>query len=142
MCEVMSRYGCHVTAGKAARDAEASLRRQRRLLRTHILRQITPQMRVVRGLDWKWKDQDGNPPDEGTVTGGVHNGGWLICLFLPHSHCHYLPCGVRYLLQHCHDLCCYLSPAGQTCLPHRTSFVSHPTASRGIESTHWDDVLR
>lgn len=30
--------------------------------------------RVVRGLDWKWRDQDGNPPSEGTITGELHNG--------------------------------------------------------------------
>lgn len=32
--------------------------------------------RVVRGLDWKWRDQDGTPPGEGTVTGELHNG-WI-----------------------------------------------------------------
>merc|ERR1712142_1455493 len=32
--------------------------------------------RVIRGLDWKWRDQDGNPPGEGTVTGELHNG-WI-----------------------------------------------------------------
>ena len=30
--------------------------------------------RVVRGIDWKWKDQDGTPPGEGTITGELHNG--------------------------------------------------------------------
>lgn len=30
--------------------------------------------RVVRGLDWKWRDQDGAPPSLGTVTGELHNG--------------------------------------------------------------------
>lgn len=33
--------------------------------------------RVVRGLDWKWRDQDGNPPSEGTITGELHNGNLL-----------------------------------------------------------------
>ena len=28
----------------------------------------------MRGMDWKWRDQDGNPPGEGTVTGELHNG--------------------------------------------------------------------
>ena len=32
--------------------------------------------RVVRGLDWKWRDQDGAPGAEGTVTGELHNG-WI-----------------------------------------------------------------
>lgn len=62
--------------GRAARDAEASLRRQRRQIRTQTLRYVTVGARVVRGIDWKWKDQDGNPPGEGTVTGEIHSG-WV-----------------------------------------------------------------
>ena len=60
--------------GKAVREAEATLRRQRRHVRTHILRQMVQGARVVRGMDWKWRDQDGNPPGEGTITGEIHNG--------------------------------------------------------------------
>ncbi|XP_063240551.1 E3 ubiquitin-protein ligase HECTD1 isoform X2 [Bacillus rossius redtenbacheri] len=62
--------------GKAAKEAEASLRRQRRLLRTQVLKHLLVGARVVRGLDWKWRDQDGSPPGEGTVTGELHNG-WI-----------------------------------------------------------------
>lgn len=35
---------------------------------------MVPGARVVRGIDWKWRDQDGNPPGEGTITGELHNG--------------------------------------------------------------------
>ncbi|XP_074662874.1 E3 ubiquitin-protein ligase HECTD1-like [Tubulanus polymorphus] len=62
--------------GKAAKEAEANLRKQRRLLRTQVLKQMVPGARVVRGMDWKWRDQDGIPPGEGTVTGELHNG-WI-----------------------------------------------------------------
>ncbi|KAK7477746.1 hypothetical protein BaRGS_00031034 [Batillaria attramentaria] len=62
--------------GKAAREAEATLRRQRRMMRTQVLKQMVPGARVVRGMDWKWRDQDGSPPGEGTVTGDLHNG-WV-----------------------------------------------------------------
>ncbi|XP_065332241.1 E3 ubiquitin-protein ligase HECTD1 isoform X2 [Cloeon dipterum] len=62
--------------GKAAKEAEANLRRQRRLLRTQVLKHLSVGARVVRGLDWKWRDQDGSPPGEGTVTGELHNG-WI-----------------------------------------------------------------
>ncbi|KAK7791453.1 hypothetical protein R5R35_010932 [Gryllus longicercus] len=62
--------------GKAAKEAEANLRRQRRLMRTQVLKHLVVGARVVRGLDWKWRDQDGNPPGEGTVTGELHNG-WI-----------------------------------------------------------------
>lgn len=62
--------------GKAAKEAEANLRRQRRLLRTQVLKHLVVGARVVRGLDWKWRDQDGTPPGEGTVTGELHNG-WI-----------------------------------------------------------------
>ena len=31
-------------------------------MRCQVLRQMVVGARVVRGLDWKWRDQDGNPP--------------------------------------------------------------------------------
>lgn len=62
--------------GKAVKDAEAHLRKQRRLLKTQLLKHMTVGARVVRGLDWKWRDQDGSPAGEGTVTGDVHSG-WI-----------------------------------------------------------------
>ncbi|XP_052130677.1 E3 ubiquitin-protein ligase HECTD1 isoform X3 [Frankliniella occidentalis] len=62
--------------GKAAKEAEANLRKQRRLLKTQVVKHLVAGARVVRGLDWKWRDQDGNPPGEGTVTGELHNG-WI-----------------------------------------------------------------
>lgn len=70
----ISALFCSLPAGKAAKEAEANLRRQRRLLRTQVLKHLLVGARVVRGLDWKWRDQDGNPPGEGTVTGELHNG--------------------------------------------------------------------
>jgi len=69
----MCKRSC-VLSGKAVREAEATLRRQRRHVRTHVLRQMVQGARVVRGMDWKWRDQDGNPPGEGTITGEIHNG--------------------------------------------------------------------
>ncbi|OWF47209.1 E3 ubiquitin-protein ligase HECTD1 [Mizuhopecten yessoensis] len=62
--------------GKAAREAEANLRRQRRIIRTQVLKQMVPGARVMRGMDWKWREQDGNPPGDGTITGELHNG-WI-----------------------------------------------------------------
>ena len=53
--------------GKAAKEAEANLRKQRRLMRTHILKHMAIGARVIRGLDWKWRDQDGNPSGEGIL---------------------------------------------------------------------------
>lgn len=60
--------------GKAAREVEAALRRQRRLIRSQMLKHLSVGSKVVRGMDWKWKDQDGNPPGEGLVTGELQNG--------------------------------------------------------------------
>ena len=41
--------------------------------------------RVLRGPDWKWRDQDGAHPSMGTVTSDLHNG-WVdvrcVSLFL------------------------------------------------------------
>ncbi|XP_014247371.1 E3 ubiquitin-protein ligase HECTD1 isoform X4 [Cimex lectularius] len=62
--------------GKVAKEAEASLRKQRRIMRTQVLKQMVIGARVCRGIDWKWRDQDGNPPGQGTVTGELHNG-WI-----------------------------------------------------------------
>ncbi|XP_037550876.1 E3 ubiquitin-protein ligase HECTD1 isoform X3 [Nematolebias whitei] len=66
---------CEDQLGKAVKEAEANLRRQRRLFRSQVMKYIVPGARVVRGIDWKWRDQDGNPPGEGTVTGEAHNEG-------------------------------------------------------------------
>ncbi|XP_053980013.1 E3 ubiquitin-protein ligase HECTD1 isoform X5 [Hylaeus volcanicus] len=62
--------------GRAAREAEAGVRKQRRLIKSQALRHFVAGSRVARGLDWKWRDQDGVPPGEGTVTGELHNG-WI-----------------------------------------------------------------
>lgn len=62
--------------GKAAiKEAEAKIRRERRQIRTQ-LKFITAGARVVRGVDWRWDDQDGAPAGEGVVTGEIHNG-WI-----------------------------------------------------------------
>jgi len=45
-------------------------------MRTVVLKHMVMGARVVRGLDWKWREQDGTPPAEGTVTGELHNG-WI-----------------------------------------------------------------
>lgn len=62
--------------GKAAKEADAHLKKQRKLLKAQMLKHITVGARVVRGMDWKWRDQDGNPSGEGTVTGELHSG-WI-----------------------------------------------------------------
>ncbi|XP_076629620.1 ubiquitin fusion-degradation 4-like isoform X6 [Colletes latitarsis] len=62
--------------GRAAREAEPGVRKQRRLIKAQVIRHFVAGARVARGLDWKWKDQDGVPPGEGTVTGELHNG-WI-----------------------------------------------------------------
>ncbi|XP_014350278.1 E3 ubiquitin-protein ligase HECTD1 isoform X4 [Latimeria chalumnae] len=70
---------CEDQLGKAAKEAEANLRRQRRLVRSQAQKYMVQGARVIRGIDWKWRDQDGNPPGEGSVTGELHNGttqGW------------------------------------------------------------------
>ncbi|KAF7266968.1 hypothetical protein GWI33_019752 [Rhynchophorus ferrugineus] len=33
--------------------------------------------KVVRGADWKWGDQDGNPPSEGRIIGELGDDGWI-----------------------------------------------------------------
>lgn len=67
VCEDMQRT--------AAKENEAKMRRERRLIRSQ-LKMIAQGARVIRGPDWRWDDQDGNPPCEGVVTGDIHNG-WI-----------------------------------------------------------------
>jgi len=70
--------------GKAAKEAEAALRKQRRIMKNNMVRHMVTGARVVRGIDWKWRDQDGPSPGgapgsgggEGTITGEIHNG-WI-----------------------------------------------------------------
>ncbi|KAJ8975323.1 hypothetical protein NQ317_008309 [Molorchus minor] len=62
--------------GKAHKEQEAHLRKQRRLVKSQLLKHMNVGARVVRGVDWKWRDQDGNPSGEGTVTGELHSG-WI-----------------------------------------------------------------
>uniref|UniRef100_A0A1L8DSR6 E3 ubiquitin-protein ligase n=2 Tax=Nyssomyia neivai TaxID=330878 RepID=A0A1L8DSR6_9DIPT len=66
---------CEDLGKTAAKEIEAKIRRERRQIRAQ-LKHITSGARVVRGVDWRWDDQDGNPPCEGTVTGEIHNG-WI-----------------------------------------------------------------
>lgn len=54
--------------GKLQKEAEANLRKQRRQVRQQ-LKNMSVSARVVRGPDWKWRDQDGNLQGEGTITG-------------------------------------------------------------------------
>ncbi|XP_065095256.1 E3 ubiquitin-protein ligase Ufd4 isoform X4 [Ochlerotatus camptorhynchus] len=66
---------CDDMGKAAAKENEARLRKERRQIRAQ-LKYITQGARVVRGVDWHWDDQDGNPTGEGTVTGEIHNG-WI-----------------------------------------------------------------
>lgn len=59
----------------SGKEMEARNRRERRLIRSQ-LKHITTGARVIRGVDWRWDDQDGSPTGEGTVSGEIHNG-WI-----------------------------------------------------------------
>jgi E3 ubiquitin-protein ligase HERC2 len=42
-----------------------------------ILSRVVPGVRVVRGPDWKWGDQDGSPPGEGVIISEIDRDGWV-----------------------------------------------------------------
>jgi E3 ubiquitin-protein ligase HECTD1 len=63
---ILIRY-YYFFSGKAAKEAEAHLRRQRRFMRSHVLKHMAIGARVVRGIDWNWRDQDGVPGAEGQL---------------------------------------------------------------------------
>lgn len=71
----MNTNDLHSFLGKAMREAEANLRKQRRHIRSQ-MKYLVVGAKVVRGIDWKWRDQDGNPPGEGAVSSEWHNG-WI-----------------------------------------------------------------
>ncbi|KAG5887757.1 E3 ubiquitin-protein ligase Ufd4 [Gonioctena quinquepunctata] len=62
--------GVYEDMGKAHKEQEAHLRKQRRLVKSQLLKHMNVGARVVRGVDWKWRDQDGNPPSEGELHSG------------------------------------------------------------------------
>lgn len=65
---------CEDMGKTAVKEAEAKVRRERRQVRSQ-LKHITTGARVVRGVDWRWDDQDGTGDNRvGTVTGEIHNG--------------------------------------------------------------------
>lgn len=61
------------------KEAEAKIRRERRQIRSQ-LKHITTGARVVRGVDWRWDEQDGmgDGTGIGTVTGEIHNGKYFL----------------------------------------------------------------
>ena len=61
-------------SGRAAREIEAMVKKQRKHVKVNVMKKLTMGARVVRGVDWKWREQDGNPPGIGTVTGELRNG--------------------------------------------------------------------
>ena len=63
-------------AGKAAREVEAAVKSQRRHIKQNVMKKLAIGVRVTRGVDWKWRDQDGTPYACGTITGKLRNG-WI-----------------------------------------------------------------
>lgn len=69
---------CEDMGKTAVKEAEAKVRRERRQVRSQ-LKHITTGARVVRGVDWRWDDQDGTGDNRvGTVTGEIHNGKYSV----------------------------------------------------------------
>ena len=69
-------------AGKAAREIEAMVKKQRKHVKLNIMKKLTVGARVMRGVDWKWREQDGNPPGIGTVTGELRNGTYVMYMYV------------------------------------------------------------
>lgn len=62
--------------GKAAREIEAAVKSQRKHIKQTVMKKLSIGVRVMRGVDWKWRDQDGAAFGCGTVTGELRNG-WI-----------------------------------------------------------------
>lgn len=74
--KLLSVCVCVGFAGKAAREIEAAVRSQRKHIKQNVMKKLGIGVRVTRGIDWKWRDQDGPPFSCGTVTGELRNG-WI-----------------------------------------------------------------
>ena len=61
-------------AGKAAKEQAVLVRHKRHQVKFMVMKKLHIGTRVVRGVDWKWRDQDGHPPVPGTVIGELRNG--------------------------------------------------------------------
>lgn len=61
-------------AGKAAKEQAVLVRHKRHQVKSMVMKKLHIGTRVVRGVDWKWRDQDGHPPVPGTVIGELRNG--------------------------------------------------------------------
>ena len=66
----------YIPSGKAAQEVEAAVKKQRKHIRRTVMKNLMLGARVQRGVDWKWRDQDGSPSGVGTVTGELRNG-WI-----------------------------------------------------------------
>ena len=60
--------------GKAAKEQAVLVRHKRHQVKSMVMKKLHIGTRVVRGVDWKWRDQDGHPPVPGTVIGELRNG--------------------------------------------------------------------
>ena len=78
-----SNFNPRPTPGKAAREIEAQVKKQRKHVKVNVMKKLMMGARVVRGVDWKWREQDGNPPGVGTVTGELRNGIYIGCVYSP-----------------------------------------------------------
>ena len=53
---------------------ESELKKKRLNVKKLLSKKLHIGTRIARGVDWKWRDQDGTPPVGGTVIGELKNG--------------------------------------------------------------------
>lgn len=63
-----------LSLGKVARELEMDLRKKRQRIKKLMAKKLHIGTRIKRGVDWKWRDQDGTPAGGGTVIGELKNG--------------------------------------------------------------------
>ena len=61
------------------------VKKQRKHIKQSVMKKLVVGARVVRGVDWKWREQDGNPPGVGRVTDELRNGMcYCVCVSVHH----------------------------------------------------------
>jgi hypothetical protein len=75
----------------------------REYIRMSVMPQLKVGARVVRGPDWKWSSQDGNPPGPGTVDSFDDASSMLYQLY--HKTCNLMRCVLlNYVIHECNYL--------------------------------------
>ena len=92
------------------------VKKQRKYIKQNVMRKLVVGARVVRGVDWKWREQDGSPPGVGTLTGELRNG-------MRTCHMHTFICIHTHVRVYVHTCLCDVTMSKPVCKQYSCKFV-------------------